>query len=95
MSEVEKQKISGECVTPVLYVKDFLSDKKDYTEKLLFEVLWEWDKPPTFGCVRLEFSGQGAMPTVLPGQATPRTRIQPQECYAWHPAFSILKLIDQ
>jgi catechol 2,3-dioxygenase-like lactoylglutathione lyase family enzyme len=34
-------------------VKDFLEAKNYYTEKLLFDFLWEWDKPPTFGCVRL------------------------------------------
>jgi catechol 2,3-dioxygenase-like lactoylglutathione lyase family enzyme len=53
MSEVEKEKISAECVTPILYVKDFLSTKKYYTDKLLFELLWDWGTPPSFGCVRL------------------------------------------
>jgi hypothetical protein len=37
----------------------------------------------------------GAMPTALRGQATPVTRIQPQECHAWHAAFSIRRFIDQ
>ena len=51
---VEKEKISAECLTPILYVKDFLQAKKYYAEKLLFDLLWEWDSPPTFGCVRLD-----------------------------------------
>jgi catechol 2,3-dioxygenase-like lactoylglutathione lyase family enzyme len=54
MSEVEKEKPSAEGVTPILYVKDFLLAKKYYTEKLLFELLWEWGTPPSFGCVRLD-----------------------------------------
>jgi catechol 2,3-dioxygenase-like lactoylglutathione lyase family enzyme len=54
MGEIEKAKISAECVTPILYVEDFLQAKQYYTEKLLFELLWEWDSPPTFGCVRLD-----------------------------------------
>lgn len=54
MATVEKASISAECVTPILYVKDFHTAKTYYTEKLLFELLWDWGKPPTFGCVRLD-----------------------------------------
>jgi catechol 2,3-dioxygenase-like lactoylglutathione lyase family enzyme len=43
----------AECLTPILYVQDFAVSKQYYTEKLLFELAWEWDSPPTFGCVRL------------------------------------------
>ena len=70
MGETEKERISAERVTPILYVKDFVTAKRFYTEKLLFELLWEWDKPPTFGCVRLDqveiFFSQG-------GQGNPGT----------------------
>src|SRR5262245_29004881 len=48
------EQISTESLTPILYVKDFAEAKKYYTQKLLFELLWDWGKPPTFGCVRLD-----------------------------------------
>ncbi len=51
MSNVAK--ISAECLTPILYVRDFGEAMKYYTEKLLFEKLWDWGDPPTFGAVRL------------------------------------------
>src|SRR5688572_29907024 len=54
MAEGQKEMISAECVTPILYVKDFLAAKKYYVEKLLFKLAWEWDSPPTFGCVSLD-----------------------------------------
>lgn len=54
MGAGESGKISTECLTPILYVKDFLPAKTYYTEKLLFDLLWEWGNPPTFGCVRLD-----------------------------------------
>ena len=46
-------KISAECLTPILYVRDFAEAMNYYTEKLLFDRLWEWGDPPTFGAVRL------------------------------------------
>jgi len=49
----EGAKVSAECLTPILYVRDFEEAMKYYTEKLLFERLWDWGKPPDFGAVRL------------------------------------------
>jgi len=46
-------KISAECLTPILYVRDFAEAISYYTEKLLFEKLWNWGDPPGFGAVRL------------------------------------------
>ena len=46
-------KIPAECLTPILYVRDFAEAMNYYTEKLLFEKLWDWGDPPTFGAVRL------------------------------------------
>jgi predicted enzyme related to lactoylglutathione lyase len=46
-------KISAECLTPILYVRDFGEAMTYYTEKLLFETLWDWGEPPSFGAVRL------------------------------------------
>ena len=46
-------KVSAECLTPILYVRDFAEAMKYYTEKLLFDRLWDWGDPPTFGAVRL------------------------------------------
>ena len=45
--------ISAECLTPILYVRDFAEAMNYYQEKLLFERLWDWGDPPTFGAVRL------------------------------------------
>jgi uncharacterized glyoxalase superfamily protein PhnB len=47
------KKVSAECLTPILYVRDFAEAMNYYTKKLLFERLWEWGKPPSFGAVRL------------------------------------------
>jgi len=47
-------KISAECLTPILYVRDFAEAMKYYTETLLFEKLWDWGEPPTFGAARLD-----------------------------------------
>ena len=44
---------TGAHLTPILYVRDFPEAMAYYTEKLLFQKLWEWGKPPTFGAVRL------------------------------------------
>jgi uncharacterized glyoxalase superfamily protein PhnB len=46
-------KIAAESLTPILYVRDFREAMNYYTEKLLFERLWEWGDPPSFGAVRL------------------------------------------
>jgi hypothetical protein len=46
-------KISAESLTPILYVRDFAETMNYYTEKLLFEKLWEWGEPPGFGAARL------------------------------------------
>ena len=46
-------KPSAQCLTPILCVQDFREATRYYTQKLFFEVLWEWDQPPSFGCVRL------------------------------------------
>jgi uncharacterized glyoxalase superfamily protein PhnB len=46
-------KISAQCLTPILYVRDFAEAMNYYTQKLLFEKLWDWGDPPTFGAVRL------------------------------------------
>ncbi len=70
MAQPQSETISAECVTPILYVQDFATAKRYYTEKLLFGLAWEWDDPPTFGCVKLDkveiFLSQG-------GQGTPGT----------------------
>ena len=52
MSDIEK--ISTECLTPILYVKDFQEAVDYYTKKLLFSLQWDWGDPPAFGCVRLD-----------------------------------------
>jgi len=54
VSAVKPAEISAECLTPILYVKDFKAATKYYTEKLLFKLVWDWGKPPTFGCVKLD-----------------------------------------
>jgi predicted enzyme related to lactoylglutathione lyase len=46
-------KPSAQCLTPILCVRDFREAKRYYTKKLFFDLLWEWDKPPSFGSVRL------------------------------------------
>lgn len=49
----EPAHIPAEGLTPVLYVRDFQEAMVYYTEKLLFERLWDWGDPPDFGAVRL------------------------------------------
>jgi len=39
------------CVTPILYVKNFAASMDYYVNKLGFEKQWEWGDPPSFGCV--------------------------------------------
>lgn len=46
-------RIAAHCLTPILYVRDFAEAMNYYTAKLLFEKLWDWGNPPTFGAVRL------------------------------------------
>ncbi len=40
-----------ESLVPILYVSNFQTSMKYYTEKLGFRKVWEWGEPPTFGCV--------------------------------------------
>jgi predicted enzyme related to lactoylglutathione lyase len=47
-------KISAECLTPILSVRDFAEAMNYYTQKLLFNRLWDWGDPPSFGAVRLD-----------------------------------------
>ena len=63
-------KISAECLTPILYVRDFTEAMNYYTEKLLFDRLWEWGNPPDFGAVRL---GKVEIFFCLGGQGHPGT----------------------
>lgn len=44
---------TAHCMTSILCARDFREATEYSTRKLFFDVLWEWDKPPTFGCVRL------------------------------------------
>jgi len=46
--------ISAECLTPILYVRDFKETMDYYTRRLFFQRRWEWGKPPEFGCVALD-----------------------------------------
>ena len=49
----DRSKISATCLTPILYVRDFREATNYYTKKLLFDLRWQWGKPPDFGCVSL------------------------------------------
>ncbi len=49
----ESANIPAEGVTPILHVRDFEEAMSYYTERLLFERLWDWGDPPDFGAVRL------------------------------------------
>ena len=66
----DDKKISAECLTPILYVRDFAEALNYYTEKLLFRKLWDWDKPPSFGAVGL---GKVEIFLSLGGQGYPGT----------------------
>jgi catechol 2,3-dioxygenase-like lactoylglutathione lyase family enzyme len=46
-------KPSAQCLTPILYARDFREATRYYTKKLFFDLLWDWGKPASFGCVRL------------------------------------------
>jgi catechol 2,3-dioxygenase-like lactoylglutathione lyase family enzyme len=68
----ERVQVSAECLTPILYVQDYVAAKAYYTETLLFRSIWDWGSPPTFGCVALDKvevffcqGGQGARGTWL------------------------------
>jgi uncharacterized glyoxalase superfamily protein PhnB len=63
-------KVSTEGLTPILYVQDFREAMKYYTEKLLFDRLWDWGDPPSFGAVRL---GKAEIFFCLDGQGHPGT----------------------
>src|SRR5437667_12773261 len=39
------------CVTPILYVKNFAASMDYYVNKLGFEKKWDWGDPASFGCV--------------------------------------------
>jgi hypothetical protein len=62
--------ISAECLTPILYVRNFAEAMNYYTGKLLFERLWDWGDPPGFGAVRL---GKVEIFLSLGGQGHPGT----------------------
>jgi catechol 2,3-dioxygenase-like lactoylglutathione lyase family enzyme len=51
---IKPTKISTNCLTPILYVRDFREATEYYSRKLLFNVRWKWGKPPSFGCVSLD-----------------------------------------
>jgi catechol 2,3-dioxygenase-like lactoylglutathione lyase family enzyme len=68
----KEPRIGASCLTPILYVRNFGQAVQYYTRKLLFEKLWDWGKPPTFGAVRLSkieiffcLRGQGSPGTWL------------------------------
>jgi catechol 2,3-dioxygenase-like lactoylglutathione lyase family enzyme len=63
-------KISAECLVPILYVRDFREATQYYTKKLLFDLRWDWGKPPSFGCVSL---GKVEIFFCLNGQGRPGT----------------------
>lgn len=60
--------IAAECLTPILYVRDFEQATKYYTDKLLFRKLWDWGTPPGFGAVAL---GKVEIFFCLKGQGRP------------------------
>jgi catechol 2,3-dioxygenase-like lactoylglutathione lyase family enzyme len=64
------ENISAQCLTPILYVKDFQEAMDYYTEKLLFSKLWDWGTPPSFGAVGL---GNIEIFFCLKGQGHPGT----------------------
>lgn len=61
-------KPSAECLTPILYVRNFREATRYYTKKLFFDLLWDWGKPASFGCVRL---GKAEIFLCLKGQGQP------------------------
>jgi catechol 2,3-dioxygenase-like lactoylglutathione lyase family enzyme len=67
---MSKTRIAAECLTPILYVRDFAEAVNYYREKLLFEKLWDWGNPPSFGAIRL---GKVEVFLCLQGQGSPGT----------------------
>ncbi len=63
-------KPSAECLTPILYVRNFREATRYYTKKLFFDLLWDWGKPASSGCVRL---GKAEIFLCLKGQGQPGT----------------------
>ncbi len=51
MSVDSKPSASG--LTPILSVRDFAAAMQYYTDKLLFDNLWTWGDPPSFGAIGL------------------------------------------
>src|SRR3569832_2196393 len=49
----DENKPTAQCLTPILCVRDFGEATKYYTQKLFFDLRWDWGKPPSFGCVAL------------------------------------------
>ena len=62
--------IAAECLTPILYVRDFEEAMAYYKGKLLFEKLWDWGTPPTFGAVGM---GKAEIFFCQNGQGAPGT----------------------
>ncbi len=46
-------KPSAHSLVPILQVQNFREAIRYYTKRLLFELAWDWGKPPTFGCAKL------------------------------------------
>src|SRR5262245_40926266 len=66
----QRAQISGSGLTPILRVRDFHEAVKYYTKKLLFDLRWQWGKPPSVGCVSL---GQAEIFFCLKGHGRPVT----------------------
>src|SRR5438445_3956152 len=62
--------LSAACLTPILCVHDCSESMNYYTQKLLFDRLWDWGDPPSFGAVRL---GKVEIFFCLGGQGHPGT----------------------
>jgi hypothetical protein len=62
--------VSAECLTPILYVRNFREATEYYTKKLLFDLRWKWGRPVSFGCVAL---GKVEIFFCLKGQGRPGT----------------------
>ncbi len=59
---------AAEFLTPILCVRDFREAVDYYTQRLLFELKWEWGKPASFGCVG---KGKAEIFFCLNGQGRP------------------------
>ncbi len=47
----KKQSVQFNCLTPILNVSNFRASMAYYIRKLGFAKIWEWGKPPGFGCI--------------------------------------------